>query len=64
MNASKIYLAKVVLGPNDLGFDPFPDPVGHFGLGGIAGSAALQAVSECPFAAGFTILLCCCDWLD
>ena len=35
--------------PQNLGVDAFP--VGHFGLSGrlgIAGSAALQAVSECP----------------
>ena len=32
-------------------FKLFPDPVGHFGLSGrlgVAGGAALQAVSECP----------------
>ena len=30
----------------------FPDPIGHFGYsgrGGVAGGAALQAVSECPW---------------
>ena len=38
-------------GPNNLRFNLFPDPVGHFGLSGqwgVAGGAALQAVSECP----------------
>ena len=32
-------------------FNLFPDPIGHFGLSGqsgVAGGAALQAVSECP----------------
>ena len=38
----------------NLGLDPFPDPVGHFGapwwpFWGFAGGAALQAVSECPW---------------
>ena len=35
-----------------IGFDLFPDPVGYFGLSrqlGVAGGAALQAVSECPW---------------
>ena len=43
----KTYLAKVDQGSNNL----FPDPVSHFGLSGrwgVAGGAALQAVSECP----------------
>ena len=38
-------------GSNNLRFNLFPDPVGHFGLSGrlgVAGGAALQAVSECP----------------
>ena len=37
----------------NLRFKLFPDPVGHFGLSGrlgVAGSAALQALSECPMA--------------
>ena len=42
---------------NYLGLDPFPDHVSHFvalwgvkvGLVGVAGGAALQAVSECPW---------------
>ena len=38
-------------GSNNLKFDLFPDPVGHFelsGQGGVVGGAELQAVSECP----------------
>ena len=40
----KTYVANVVLGSNNLGFDLFPDPVDHFGLSGrigVAGGAAL-----------------------
>ena len=41
---------KLIGGSNNLRYF-FPDPVGHFGLSGrlgVAGGAALQAVSECP----------------
>ena len=37
-----------------LGVVTFPDPISHFGFCrrcGVAGVAALQAVTECPFAA-------------
>ena len=47
----KLIFRKLVGGSNNLRFNLFPDPVSHFGLSGrlgVAGGAALQAVSECP----------------
>ena len=46
----KLILRKLIWGSNNLGFDLFPDPVGHFGLSrwwGGAGHAVLQAVRWC-----------------
>ena len=47
----KLIYQKLVGGSNNLRFNLFLDNVGHFGLSGrlgVAGGAALQAVSECP----------------
>ena len=57
MSQKKIYVESIVKdykskkligGLNNLRFNLFPDPIGHFGLSGqlgVAGGAALQAVS-------------------
>ena len=44
----KSYQRKLLKTAINLGFDTFPDPVCHFGFCRRCGSAALQAVSECP----------------